>query len=223
MFDDFEIISIAHYGPEGPGPEGTIMSARFRLAGGEFRCADSPVGHAWNFTPAISLWIECENAEEQTRIFDRLAAGGQVFMPLDDYGFSTRFGLGRRLAWRDVATQPAVAANRARSAPDRRMSAPLLTTVRSTLEPVGGAGVVDSTAEDQAICGSAEERPNYDDRGRRLCASCTGRDGLWGFRRGAFRRRRTGIGPMPLRGATGDRQRCDLVPGRRAARPKSLH
>lgn len=25
-------------------------------------------------------------------IFERLTDGGQVFMPLDDYGFSTRFG-----------------------------------------------------------------------------------------------------------------------------------
>jgi predicted 3-demethylubiquinone-9 3-methyltransferase (glyoxalase superfamily) len=92
VFDDFEIISIMHYGPAGPGPEGTVMMAQFRLAGGEFSCADSPVDHAWGFTPAISLWIDCDNTDEQTRIFDRLADGGQVFMPLDDYGFSTRFG-----------------------------------------------------------------------------------------------------------------------------------
>lgn len=68
------------------------MSAQFRLAGGEFSCADSPVDHEWGFTPAISLWIDCDNTEEQTRIFDRLAADGQVYMPLDDYGFSSRFG-----------------------------------------------------------------------------------------------------------------------------------
>jgi predicted 3-demethylubiquinone-9 3-methyltransferase (glyoxalase superfamily) len=92
VFGDFEIISVAHYGPAGPGPEGTVMSASFRMAGAEFSCADSPVDHAWGFTPAISLWIDCDNPEEQARIFDRLAAGGQVFMPLDDYGFSTRFG-----------------------------------------------------------------------------------------------------------------------------------
>ena len=92
MFDDFEMISISHYGPAGGGPEGTVMTAQFRMAGGEFSCADSPVEHAWGFTPAISLWIDCDNTEEQSRLFDRLAVGGQVFMPLDDYGFSTRFG-----------------------------------------------------------------------------------------------------------------------------------
>lgn len=92
VFDDFELTSIAHYGPGGPGPEGTVMVAQFRLAGVEFSCADSPVDHAWDFTPAISLWIDCDSDAEQSRLFDRLAAGGQVFMPLDDYGFSTRFG-----------------------------------------------------------------------------------------------------------------------------------
>jgi len=92
VFDDFEMISIAHHGPAGGGPEGTVMTAQFRIAGGEFSCADSPVEHAWGFTPAISMWIDCDNTEEQSRLFDRLAVGGQVFMPLDDYGFSTRFG-----------------------------------------------------------------------------------------------------------------------------------
>jgi len=92
VFHDFEITTIAHYGAAGPGPEGTVMSAQFRLAGGDFSCADSPVDHAWGFTPAISLWVDCDNEEEQTRIFDQLAAGGEVFMPLDDYGFSSRFG-----------------------------------------------------------------------------------------------------------------------------------
>ena len=92
VFDDFEIITIAHYGPAGPGPEGTVMSGQFRMAGGELSCADSPADHEWGFTPAISLWIDCDNADEHARIFHRLAADGQVFMPLDDYGFSTRFG-----------------------------------------------------------------------------------------------------------------------------------
>mgnify|MGYP005813739263 CR=1 FL=1 len=91
-FDDFELVNIAQYGPEGTGAEGTIMSAQFRLAGGEFSCADSPIDHAWGFTPAVSLWVECSDEAEQQRLFDTLSDGGQVFMPLDDYGFSARFG-----------------------------------------------------------------------------------------------------------------------------------
>ena len=92
VFDDFEMISIAHYGPAGAGPEGTVMVARFRLAGSEFSCADSPVDHEWDFTPGVSLWIDCDDADELQQLFDRLGQGGRVYMPLDDYGFSTRFG-----------------------------------------------------------------------------------------------------------------------------------
>ena len=92
VFDDFQLVEIAHYGPGEGGPEGTVKVARFRLAGSDFSCADSPVSHAWGFTPAVSLWIDCEDEIELERLFDGLGAGGQVFMPLDDYGFSTRFG-----------------------------------------------------------------------------------------------------------------------------------
>jgi predicted 3-demethylubiquinone-9 3-methyltransferase (glyoxalase superfamily) len=92
VFEDFELLNIAHYGPDGPGPQGTIMVAQFRLAGGEFSCADSPVDHSWGFTPAVSLWIECADEAEQQQRFDRLSADGVVYMPLDDYGFSSRFG-----------------------------------------------------------------------------------------------------------------------------------
>ena len=92
VFDDFEMIEIDRYGPDDGGPEGTVKVARFRLANGEFSCADSPVDHAWGFTPGVSLWIECDDVDEQQRLFDRLSDGGTVYMPLDDYGFSTRFG-----------------------------------------------------------------------------------------------------------------------------------
>ena len=92
VFADFELLAIERYGAGEGGPEGTIKVARFRLAGSELSCADSPIDHAWGFTPAVSMWIECDDAEEQQRLFDQLSDGGQVFMPLDGYGFSTRFG-----------------------------------------------------------------------------------------------------------------------------------
>lgn len=92
VFRDFELVEIERYGPDGPGPEGTVMTARFRLAGSDLRCADSPIDHDWGFTPAVSLWIECETDDELERLFAALSEGGEVFMPLDDYGFSTRFG-----------------------------------------------------------------------------------------------------------------------------------
>ena len=92
VFDDFELIEVDHYGADGPGPEGTIKVARFRLAGSEFGCADSPINHDWGFTPAVSIFVDCDSDAELERIFEQLAQDGEVFMPLGDYGFSTRFG-----------------------------------------------------------------------------------------------------------------------------------
>lgn len=90
LFDDGEVLSLAHYGPEGPGKEGTVMHALFRLAGQEYMCIDSSQEHAFGFTPAISLYVSCADEAEIERLYRALAE--QELMPLDGYGFSTRFG-----------------------------------------------------------------------------------------------------------------------------------
>ena len=92
VFADFELIEVVHYGQDDIGPDGSVKLAKFRLAGSELSCSDSPIDHEWGFTPAVSLWIECDDNNELERLFDQLSDGGRVFMPLDDYGFSTRFG-----------------------------------------------------------------------------------------------------------------------------------
>jgi predicted 3-demethylubiquinone-9 3-methyltransferase (glyoxalase superfamily) len=53
---------------------------------------DSPVKHAFSFTPAVSLFVDCTTRDELESAFSTLSSGGQVLMPLDNYGFSTRFG-----------------------------------------------------------------------------------------------------------------------------------
>ena len=72
VFDDFELIEIDRYGPGDSGPEDTVKVAKFRLAGSDFSCADSPVRHEWGFTPAVSLWIDCDDNEELERLFQRV-------------------------------------------------------------------------------------------------------------------------------------------------------
>lgn len=92
LFDDGQIVDITRYGPEGPGPEGTVVRATFRLAGQEFFASDSFVTHGFTFTPSWSVWIETDSEDELERLFTALADGGSQLMPLDDYGFSRRFG-----------------------------------------------------------------------------------------------------------------------------------
>lgn len=73
------------------GAVGTVKEATLMLAGQEFRFFDSHVKHAFTFTPAFSIFVECENEEELERTATLLSEGGGVLMPLDDYGFSKRF------------------------------------------------------------------------------------------------------------------------------------
>ncbi|MBS1883909.1 MAG: VOC family protein [Actinobacteria bacterium] len=90
-FEDAEVGDVRRYGDEGPGAAGTIEHAVLRVGEREVRLIDSPVEHAFGFTPAISLFVDLDSAEEVDAAFEKLSAGGQVLMPLDAYPFSPRF------------------------------------------------------------------------------------------------------------------------------------
>ena len=92
LFDNSEIIDLKRWGKEAPGKEGTIMHATFTLNGKLFMCSDSPPIHAWDFTPAVSNFVECINDSELEHLFTKLSENGKVMMPLGNYGFSEKFG-----------------------------------------------------------------------------------------------------------------------------------
>ncbi len=87
------IVRIERYGAGDPaGPEGTVKVAAFTLNGQDFMAIDSDRAHGFAFTPALSLFIECESLAELERAYHGLLDGGMALMPLDNYGFSQRFG-----------------------------------------------------------------------------------------------------------------------------------
>ncbi|WP_336207011.1 VOC family protein [Nonomuraea sp. LPB2021202275-12-8] len=92
LFDDSEVLAITRYGPGEAGVEGSVMHATFRLADQEYMTIDSAVSHQFTFTPSISLYVQCETDAEIERLYPALAEKGATLMPLDSYGFSTRFG-----------------------------------------------------------------------------------------------------------------------------------
>ncbi|MFD9727028.1 VOC family protein [Streptomyces sp. NPDC059072] len=92
LFDDAEVIDISRYDADGPGEAGTVKVATFALAGQRFMCIDSHVEHGFGFTPAMSLFVECESAAELDRLYAALAEQGSELMPVGSYGFSARFG-----------------------------------------------------------------------------------------------------------------------------------
>jgi predicted 3-demethylubiquinone-9 3-methyltransferase (glyoxalase superfamily) len=92
IIEDSQITSIVRYGTNEAGPEGTVMQATFSLKGQEFMCIDSHVKHQFSFTPSFSIFITCNTEEELGNLYEKLGEGGQVLMPLNNYGFSKKFG-----------------------------------------------------------------------------------------------------------------------------------
>ena len=92
LFDDARVLTLTRWEANGQGAEGTVQQATFSVAGQVFRCFDSPPVHDFTFTPSFSVFVEASSAEELDRLFAGLSDGGGVLMPLDDYGFSRRFG-----------------------------------------------------------------------------------------------------------------------------------
>ncbi|WP_087973684.1 VOC family protein [Oceanobacillus rekensis] len=93
LIEDSKITNIIRYGAnEEAGDEGTVMQATFTLKGQEFMCIDSNIAHQFSFTPSFSIFITCDTEEEIDNLYQKLGEDRQALMPLDNYGFSKKFG-----------------------------------------------------------------------------------------------------------------------------------
>jgi predicted 3-demethylubiquinone-9 3-methyltransferase (glyoxalase superfamily) len=75
IFKNSKILKVARYGDAGPGPKGTIMVATFQLEGQEFQALNG--GPQYKFTPAISLYVNCESQQEVDELWRKLLEGGR--------------------------------------------------------------------------------------------------------------------------------------------------
>jgi predicted 3-demethylubiquinone-9 3-methyltransferase (glyoxalase superfamily) len=91
VFPDSKVLEISRYGKAASGAEGTVSRAKFTVAGQTLLCSDTTVKHAFTFSPATSLFVECKSRERMKLLVDKLSEDGKVFMPLDNYGFSKLF------------------------------------------------------------------------------------------------------------------------------------
>lgn len=93
VFGDASVEFMTKYGPDNPigAPEGSIQQAVFEIYGQRIMVTESPIKHPFEFTPAVSLFVDFDSRDELDRVFAELSEGGFVMMPLDNYGFSERF------------------------------------------------------------------------------------------------------------------------------------
>jgi len=90
VFPEFEVRQQDRY--EEGDMEGQVRTVNVAFAGHDLIIFNSPPMHDFTFTPAMSLFVEFDDAEELERAFDALSKDGEVAMPLGDYGFSPLFG-----------------------------------------------------------------------------------------------------------------------------------
>jgi predicted 3-demethylubiquinone-9 3-methyltransferase (glyoxalase superfamily) len=91
LLPNSSIESIERYGANQPGREGSVKRAAAVLAGTRYQFIDSPAKHAFGFTPAVSLFIDCDSKEQLEKFASALGEGGSYLMPQANYGFSQWF------------------------------------------------------------------------------------------------------------------------------------
>lgn len=88
---DSRVESMQLFGPEGTGPEGTILRGHVVIAGQGVMVHDSFITHGFDFTPSWSLFLRCDDEAGFDRLFGALSDGGGVLMPPGNYGWSAKF------------------------------------------------------------------------------------------------------------------------------------
>ncbi|MEM1108251.1 MAG: VOC family protein [Planctomycetota bacterium] len=91
VFPDSEILSVEHYPVGAAEPAGSIQHAVFKLMGQQIKCSNSPPVHDFDFTPSMSLYVECSDETQLDGFAEQLADGGEFLMPPGSYGFSQKF------------------------------------------------------------------------------------------------------------------------------------
>ena len=75
IFKNAGIEGITHYGDAGPRPKGTVMTVDFRLEGQRFVALNG--GPEYQFTPAISFFVNCKTQQEVDDLWGKLTEGGE--------------------------------------------------------------------------------------------------------------------------------------------------
>lgn len=75
IFPDSAIERIVRNGPGGPGPEGSVLTVGFRLAGRSFAALNG--GPRFRFNEAVSFAVACPDQAEIDRLWAALSDGGE--------------------------------------------------------------------------------------------------------------------------------------------------
>jgi len=75
IFGNSKLGEVRRWGEGGPAPKGSAMSATFEIEGRSFIAFNG--GPHFQFSPAISLFVDCESQAEVDELSEKLCAGGE--------------------------------------------------------------------------------------------------------------------------------------------------
>ena len=76
-----------------PGSGDRIMHARLLIDGHPLMASDAPAGQSYDGMKGFSLALQYPTVDDAQRVFDALAEGGQVNMPLQKTFWAEAFGM----------------------------------------------------------------------------------------------------------------------------------
>ncbi len=106
VFKNSRLLETARYQEGSPGKAGSVMTMSFELDGQRFTALNG--GPIFNFTPAVSFYVDCKTQEEVDFFWEKLSAGGekgQCGWLKDRFGLSWQIvpeDLGRLLSDKNV-------------------------------------------------------------------------------------------------------------------------
>jgi predicted 3-demethylubiquinone-9 3-methyltransferase (glyoxalase superfamily) len=96
VFKNSRLVSVQRVGDAGPGPKGSVLTAKLEIEGQEYILLNG--GPIFKFTEAVSFFVRCKDQEEVDYYWDKLTAdGGQ---PSQCGWLKDKFGL----SWQIVPT-----------------------------------------------------------------------------------------------------------------------
>ena len=78
LFKNSKLGDVVRYGEAGPGPKGSVMWISFELEGQQFHALNGGPNPHFEFSPAISFFVDCKSQDEIDTLWAKLSDGGQV-------------------------------------------------------------------------------------------------------------------------------------------------
>lgn len=107
------VVAVSHYPDsfDNPGgrPRGSVLTVEFEIAGRRFTALNG--GPAFTINPSLSFFVHVATPDAANALFEALADGGSVLMPLDAYPWSERYGWVQDrfgVSWQVLTGRPAV-------------------------------------------------------------------------------------------------------------------